>query len=307
MAESSNTEQTLMENCTLWAVPSSGWTGTDKLQPEDIGKSEEEIPDIFSLGTKKLLPYEVRVRLNRPRNKIAGFMRKMGKPFILRGVTVVPNKNLAITKAGIDAIVEEQNELVDHFLGRYHSIRAEQILRYPFLADADWPDADRIRKAFDIKVIVFEISNTKAKKSDPDELIAIKEEYANQYKESLDELKEVLIGEAHATIINNCTEIADRIINQTGKITEATLKKPRNLIKEYEDIASLFDIDEIKLKVAELKSVMANVSAKEIKNSAVVAENFAYAVKTIGEDIGGLSGINESGQVKRIVKMAKAA
>ena len=187
------------------------------------------------------------------------------------------------------------------------SMKSVTLFRSSFLADADWPDADRIRNAFDIKVIVFEISNTKAKKSDPDELIAIKEEYANQYKESLDELKEVLIGEAHATIINNCTEIADRIINQTGKITEATLKKPRNLIKEYEDIASLFDIDEIKLKVAELKSVMANVSAKEIKNSAVVAENFAYAVKTIGEDIGDLSGINESGQVKRIVKMAKAA
>ena len=302
-----NTEQTLMENCTLWAVPSSGWTGTDKLQPEDIGKSEDEIPDIFKLGTKKLLPYEERIKLNRPRNKIAGFMKKIGKPFLLRGVTVVPNKNLALAKAGIDAIIQEQTEVVNNFLERYDVIKAERILQYPVLQQADWPEPDKIRDAFKIKVIVFEITNTKAKKTDPEELIAIKEEYANQYKESLNELKNTLIGNAHKVIIDNCVEIANRIFNQTGKITEATLKKPRNLIKEYEDIASLFDIDEIKAKVAELKKVVNNVTAKDIKNSTEIAENFAQAVKKLGEDIGDLSGINESGQVKRIVKMAKAA
>ena len=300
-----NTKQTLMENCTLWAVPTSGWTGTDKLTPEDIGKNEEDIPDIFKLGTKKLLPYYERVKLNRPRNKIAGFMRKMGKPFILRGVTVVPNKNLAITKAGIDAIVDEQMELVDDFMSRYDIIKAERILAYPVLAQADWPEPDKIKEAFKIKVVVFEISDTKAKKTDPDELIAIKEEYANEFKETLEDLKSVLIGNAQKVIIDNCSEIAGKILNQTGKITETTLKKPKNLIKEYEDIASLFDIEEIKEKVAELKQIMNNVTAKDIKGSVIIAENFAHAIKNIGTDIGDISALNAQGEIKRVVTMSE--
>ena len=302
-----NTEQTLMENCTLWAISSSGWSGKDKLRPEDIGKTEDEISSIFKLGTKEMLPYEQRVILNRPRTKLTGFLKKMGKPFILRGVRAIPNKNLAMTKVGVDGYIDEMKQNVENFLGEYDNIRKEREMLYPELRNADWPTPEKIRKAFKIKVVVFEIGTTKVNQADPDELIDIKNECVNDYKKSIEELKEVYIKDAQNAIIENCKEISSRIIDGSGKITSATLKKPFKLIDEYEAIASLFDIDEIKEKVEELKDVMNEVTAKELKSSAVVAEDFAYAVKTIGEDIGDLSGLSEDGQAKRIIKMKKAA
>jgi hypothetical protein len=307
MGVDTSVQETLMENCTLWAVPSSGWAGTDKLTAEDLNKSPAEIAENVSLGTKKLLPYTERVKLNRSRNKIATFMRKIGKPFLLRGVTIVPNKNLAIAKEGLDRIILEQEETINDFLSRYHEIKTERITSYPNLIDAKWLTPEEIKKAFKINVVVFEISNAEAKRSDPDELIALKEEYTDQFKNELQQFKELRLSQAYQVITETCQDIADRVLNRTGKLTTATLKKQMKIIKEYEGIAELFDLDSIKEKVAELKIVINNASVNDFKHSEIAARNFANAVKTIGEDISILSVTNKSGQTKRIVKIAKAA
>lgn len=308
LTQEKSDQEVLMENCTLWALNTSGWAGTDKLSAQDLGKDESDIPDIFTLGNKKLLPYGERIALNRPRTKLVNGFRKLGMPFPIRAIHVIPNDRVMLAKACLEERIAENKANLESFLGRYDEIREAQIKRYPILENAEWPDPDTIRKAFKIKYMVFEIANTKVRITDPEELAQLKTEYADELKKSLSELKQIYIEQGRKVIIDNCKLIHDRIMNSTGKITIATLKKPQKLIEDYEAIAGLFDLDEVKEKINQLKAVLGNVTSKDIKASASIAENFARAIKKLGDDIESMpSDVDETGRVRRVVELKKAA
>jgi len=53
-------------------------------------------------------------------------------------------------------------------------------------------------------------------------------------------------------------------------------------------VATVFDLDDIKVKVEELKSVIDAADAKEIKDQWNVAKAFGENLRKLGDDIGDL-------------------
>ena len=155
--------------------------------------------------------------------------------------------------------------------------------------------------AYEIRRLVVEIQGVSAKETDPD----VKIEARNQFREELDSAYEDLKGEilrdATSAIIGKCEEISKKILVTGDKITEATLKTPKRIIDDYLNIAAIFDLNEVKSEVERLQSVVDGASAKSIRDNAAIAENFAMGMKTIGEKIGDLTGINAEGrQIRKV-------
>ena len=298
-----DTQQLLFENGTVWAVSTSGWTGSDRLQADDLGKTVDEIPDIFKLGSKYLIPDEWRVALNSSSGKVSSVMSRIGKPFFMRGAWFVPNKHLIVAQEALRKLSETQNAIVEDFLEHYGAIGHEMIQQYPVLCNATWPTEDQIRRKFKIRYVVFEVNGTQVNETDPEELIAAKRKFQAELKVEFDEYKNQILREAHEAIIDVCEEL-NRKIMETGsdKVTEATLRKPRRIIDDYLTIADVFDMDEIKVRVRELKDTLDSAQAKAIRDDWSVAKEFAGNLKALGDSIGDLSGYDKEGRIVRKVR-----
>ena len=295
------TQELLFQSGTVWAMSTSSWSSTDALLASDLGKSDEEIPDIFRLGRKYLLPKEWRIRMQSSRSKISGLFGRIGQPFFLKGAYFVPNRNLLLAQEGWKGIVEFQNSNVDALIENLDQIKVDRVVQYPVLAKALWPTESQVRSMFALKRVVFEVTGTSVKEGDVDTLIEAKQQFQAELKQEYDKLKEEILAEAHKAIIETCDEIAKAILVTGDAITKTTLKKPRRIIEQYENVAAILDADSIRVEVEKLKAIVNEAEAKEIRENWAVAKEFGTALRSLGESIGDLSGINTEGRAKRKV------
>ena len=289
----------IYENGTVWAVSTSGWSGNDKLEAQDLGMEEKDVLDIFKLGNKKLLPDVYRIRLHGARSSVQGLMSRMGRPFFIRACYFVPNKNLLGVLEGLKLIRKRQELEVAGFLDGYENVKRQMIANYPVLESATWPSPEQIRAQFDVRWVVFQVTGTEAKSSDPEELIEAKREFQAELKAEYESLKTEILKEAHVALVDACRDIAERILQTGEKITETSLKKPRGIIDQYLAVASLFDSQAIRREVERLQEVVDGASAKSIRERPIVARTFAASLKSLGESIGDLSGYSSDGRIKR--------
>jgi len=230
-------------------------------------------------------------------------LASQGKNFLnLRGAYIIPDSKLIAVDEGIDKIVEKNQEILDNFLERYEDIKKDMIAEYPVLQNANWPTEEKIRRKFRIHKNVFRVEGVNVNESDPLDLIAAKMTAQMNLAQSYDEMVGEILKEAHQAIIEVCGDLTKRILDTGNKITETTLKKPRKIIERYMNIAEVFDHQEILNEVHRLKAVVDGAGAKELREDWAIAQEFAEAVMGIGSNVGDLSGINQEGQRKRILK-----
>lgn len=297
-----DTEQIFLENGTVWFVSTSGYSGRDKLRPEDIGKTPDEILDIIQLGSKKIIPDDVRIRLNKPRSQVTSLMDKVGKHFLhFKGAWFVPNSRFMLAKEGLDNIQANANVILDDFIENLPQIKEEMIAEYPMLATAEWPTEKKIRRRFGVSVTVCQVQGVSIQETDAEELAEAKRKFQQDLNESYEEYKEQILIEAKIAIIEACQEISDRLA-KGEKITENSLKKPKRVVDDYLNIAEIFDIASVKLEVNNLKMRLNNIAAEQLRNDYSVAQAFAKNMKDIAGSIGDLSGIDKDGLAKRTVK-----
>jgi len=302
-------EKTLNKSGSVWIVSTSSWTGTDRLSAEDLDKDPNDIPDIFKLGSKYIIPNNVRLSLQGAPQRVRGFMNTVGYQYLpeIKSAWFVPDKNLLVAKEGLEKILAARMEVVNTVISEMPQIREQMIEEYPVLADVEWPSDEAIQAKFSIKWIVFEISGISGNQTDPDALIAAKEEFQEDLKKQYDAYIAEILKEAHTAIIEVCEEISNRILETGDAVTKATLNKPRKIIEKYMNVANLFDMDEIKTKVEELQGVMDATDAQEVKNQWDVARKLGENLRKLGDDIGDLSGLSSDGRAKRRIKFDKAA
>ena len=302
-------QQTFQKNFTVWTVSVSSWQGRDKLNANDLDKTPSEIPDIFKLGSKSLIPDEVRRRLMSPRAKINALMLAANaRPFFVKSLWMVPDKAFLFVKEGIERIQQEQVAIVEDVVQELYwtepTLKSRMIEKYPQLYDAKWPDEYEIKKEFSITPHCFQVAGLEFNQADPDEVLAAKHQFQANLEAGYRELEDLILQEAHASLVEACETIAGKVLENADKVTETTLKKPKRVIERYTMMAGVFDNEQIKAEVEKLRLVVESVEAKTLRDHDVVAGQFAAKIREIGESIGELAGIGKSGMVKRVVKMA---
>ena len=304
-----NVEETLNKSGSVWIVSTSSWTGTDRLTPGDLDKDPTDIPDIFKLGSKYIIPNDVRLSLQGAPQRVRGFMNTVGHQYLpeVKSAWFVPDKYLLVAKEGLEKILAARMETVNSVIERMPEIKDQMIEEYPVLADVEWPSEEATRAKFSIKWVVFEVSGVSAQQTDPDALIEAKAEFRANLNKAHDEYIAEILKEVHGAIIESCEEISNRILETGDAVTKATLNKPRNIIEKYMTVANLFDLEDIKVKVEELKQVVDAADAKEIRNNWDSAKKLGENLRKLGDDIGDLSGLSSDGRAKRRIKFEKAA
>ena len=302
-------EKTLNANGSVWIVSTSSWTGTDKLSAEDLDKDPTEIPDIFKLGKKYIAPDKIRLALQGAPQRVRGFMNTVGHQYLpeVKSAWFVPDKYLLTAKEGLEKILAERMEVVDSVIAEMPQWKAQMIEEYPFLATVEWPSEETIRAKFNIKWIVLEVSGISANQTDPEELIEAKQALRAELEAAHEEYKDAILKETKTAIIEVCEDISNRILETGDAVTKATLNKPRKIIDKYLSVANLFDLEEVKAKILELKDVVDGADATEIKNEWNVAKALGENLRKLGDDIGDLSGLSTDGRAKRRIKFDKAA
>jgi hypothetical protein len=301
-----NVEQQIYGNGTIWITTVSSWSGRDKLTAEDLGKSPDDILDIIELGRKKIIPEEVRIGLQRPNSQITSLMVSLGKRFFIRGAWYIPNNHFMLAKTGLDKIRDNQATIVEDLIDNLPEIKATMIEKYPMLVDATWPTEQQIRNRFSVNWHVCEIRGAEVTDADPEELAAAKLEFKDQLKKTYEEYRDQILEQAKVAIFDACNEISNKI--ETGqKITESTIKKPKKVIDDYLNIAQIFDLDEVKTAVVELRQKLEDINAQSLRDNWDFAQQFAETVRGMADTIGELSGLSSDGTVKRTVAFKKAA
>jgi len=301
-------QQQFFDRGCIVLVSTSAYTGTDSLTADDLGIVE--LPDIITdgeakLGSKNLLPKEIRVRLLNHRSEIQTLMKRVGKPFVVgKSLWFVPYKQLSVLNEGISRIKVRLDATIEDLIGNLQNIKADRIAQYPALATANWKNPKEIRNSFDIKLLAFEISGVNVTQADPEELIAIKMQSRAELKAAFDEFKDLTLKDAQQAIINSCAEITEKI-SKGERITESTLKKPRRVVDEYLTVAEVFDLPQVKEHVTALKKQLDDVNAQRIRDSFDLAQEFAKALENIGKQVGDLTGLSSDGSAKRVVKREK--
>jgi len=67
------------------------WPGQAKLSAEDLGLKEDEVPEIFRLGNKRLYPEEWRQTFNQLAGKARSFLNDHSFPFVVEYVRAIPS------------------------------------------------------------------------------------------------------------------------------------------------------------------------------------------------------------------------
>ncbi|MFH1491433.1 MAG: DUF3150 domain-containing protein [Pseudomonadota bacterium] len=302
----SETLQAFNEAGVVFMWSASGWTGRDRLTAHDLGKETEDIPDIFTLGNKKLLDKETEAMFNRSQGQIQSLMDScFAKPFLNgRAMRFVTMTRLIQAQEGMNIIKQKQTEAVEAWLPGYDGYKAQRIEEYPELADARWPNAEQILKRFDVKWVVFRISNLEIEELDPQELIDAKKQAQQNLASAYEDMADVILRDVQVAILQACQELHAKVIGGE-RVTLSTLKKPRKVIEDYLNVADLFDLKDVKARVLELRDVIDSTDTAEVRANFRVAEEFAQALKSLGDNIGDLSGLSADGTVKRVVKIAK--
>jgi len=301
--DNSNAQQQFYGNGTVWITSVSSWSGKDKLTAADIGKRPEDILDIIELGRKKIVPEDQRVKLMRPSSQITSLMSALGKRFFIRGAWYVPNNHFLLAKNGLEKIRENQAVIVEDLVANMPEIKEEMIEKYPLLKNAVWPTDKQIQNRFSVKWEVCEIHGAEINEADPKELVAAKIEFQKQLTESYEEYKEQILMQAKIAIIDACHGIAKKI-EEGQKITEHALKKPKRVIEDYQNIAEIFDLEDVKAEVSKLRAELEATEARELRDDWEFAQGFADTMQAMAENIGDLSGLSSDGTVKRVVRKA---
>ncbi len=299
--------KTLYKNGSVWVVKTSSFTGTDRLTAKDLEKEPDDIEEIFRLGRKYIFPDKFRVKAASAPSKVAALMSVVGEPFFLKGATFVPFKNTLAAKEGLEKIRAEHQAIGCEIADRLPEIKDEMIGKYPVLQDARWPTPQRIINKFNVSWLVFQISEVGATESDPQDLIDAKKEFQAELKQSYEDLKQEILKEAHLKIIEACDTIYDKIFETGDKITKGTINKPLRIIEKYTQVAELFDLEDIKGKVGEIKSLLESTDAKEVREDWNTAKDLGNGLKQMADELDDLSGYSADGTVKRMIKFKKAA
>jgi len=237
------------------------WSGTKRLTPIELGMDPDEVKsDLFTLGSKYLIPKDEISRLARIRARAKDVIKASGFSFDF-GTNFIPNSNLEILKANLDSLRGEFNDALADIGNRYPQMRqnlidAWQAEAVSLAAKRNRPDLvldvmDRIRTAF----------------KPWDEIVkGFSFEY-NEYRD-INAIANEFIGDVTRSIVEKLAEMAAKMKEriQDSSITEKNLTPIRNYLDELAAGLSVFQNSQVNHMVEEMQSWTVEGSIDSIRN-----------------------------------------
>jgi len=283
--------------CIVW-LDVRTWSGERVLRPEDLGLRKSQIPELYSLGRKLLVPKETIRRFHTLADRAREVLREYGFPF--RRDYFVPVTVLDLVRRSLDEVIAEFNREVDRFLEWYRAVWQEMEPRYReaahlayslshsdepeeqfverFLARvrAAYPPADAVRARFSMSYAFGWPSVPDLSETLPPGVAA---ELAQIAREQLRRDVEVFLDQAaqelRARVAETCEHVAN-LIREKQVVRQQTLESLRRMVDEFKAL-NFVDDQEVASRLAGLETYLSN-SARDLNRRPEALASLRHAL-----------------------------
>ena len=138
-----------------------GYPGLQKkLQAKDLKVDPKDVPDIFSLGSKRLVPKKSIEAFQQFEREARGIVDTHSYEFYIPGIKFVPKKTLKGVLEKLEEVKKKFLTAADQFIEDYPSLREKMLEEYKEYLDAlkpYYPPAHKIKKRFKFDINIFEV------------------------------------------------------------------------------------------------------------------------------------------------------
>lgn len=280
-------------------------SGTD-LKLEKGLKTSEAIPGFASLGKKKLMPDEVRLKFKRLEANARSFLNQNSHKFPVADAHFVPQRKLPEVIVQLNKLKVAFELATTEFIRDYGVNKQKMLDLYPaHVASLEpcYPSAAMVASKFSFSISVYEVAvpselkevNLVGIQAENLAIDEMKKTYQAQMQTQFQEstaAMENFVKEATVALRGRVVEtfqlIANKIANREV-VTQTNIKSLRSIIEEFDEL-DFFDDDEVKAKLAEVKQ-MVN-SGSDYRNNADAITKLQEVVGSVLATAGKMSDVD---------------
>lgn len=294
----------------------SYWRGKRPLSAQDLGLSEDQVPDIFSLGRKLVIPREALARFERVDARAHYLIDQFTFPFPTGHSRFIPYSVLPQVLEELKTMKKDFEERIRSFLDNYDQYRKDMLDKYPQYAEAlsrGYSTASDIKKRFHYDYTLYEVSlprNIRFKAVEERDAVAdaeakrraleqAEEEYKRQFQAQIDEFLSSSVGKLREAVGDAVIALSERI-QKGDAVSKGSLDSLKRTIERFRALNFVGD-NEIEGKLAGLEKLIPD-SGKKFEE-AEFKQAFQTALGSVTSSLleSDISGV--TGEYKRRLRM----
>jgi hypothetical protein len=263
------------------------WQGKAALRAEDLDLDPSAVPEIFSLGRKRLIPKDVVGRFRSYEEKAAYALEKASFPFAMNKVRFVPTGKVPEIIEMFETLKRQFEEEKSRFLKSYSTIR-EQMLQdnaeHRRALEGFYPTKVSLERRFGFEWVIFTIAlpkNLKLTRTTAERLdreakgkALAEQRYLNGIARQTDAFLEDVVTALREKTATLCEHV-QRKLAKGELVTEATIRSVRDHIDHFKSMNFMGDAP-VAAQLSRLRKALGDRSAKEV----VDAKRATAAVST---------------------------
>ncbi|MDP2662055.1 MAG: DUF3150 domain-containing protein [Dehalococcoidia bacterium] len=267
------------------------WRGRHALTAQDLGVDPQDVPDIFSLGSKLVVPREALARFERIRAKADFLVSQFSFPFPTGSARFVPYTVWPEVMAELNGLRERFDKEVAQFVEKYDEYREAMADKYPEHAEAirrAYIPVNKMHAKFGFSYTLYNIQLPRAVRYqavEASQALAESEarrrameqaeaQYRVQFDAQMDEFLSSSVGKLREAVGQSLANVATRM-EKGDMVTQNSLGAVRRAISRFRDLNFVQDI-EVEARLRELEALVPENSEK-LKDAEVQAK-FQQAV-----------------------------
>jgi len=282
------------------------WPGQAKLSAEDLGLKEEEVPEIFRLGNKRLYPEEWRQVFGALANKARSYLNDHSYPFVVEYVRAIPKRNLARMVKRLEELKADYLARAEEFVAHYEAIQEQWREKYPDIwprLAPHYPTKSQLRRRFDFYWSVFELRGAEVKEGSAPEIIEAYERARQDLKARYEEMVEEAVVYLRKKVLEVVTNLSARL--KDGRIVRNdTLESVRRVEGWFKDL-NIFGDTRVEEALTNLRASLNGTDYEVLKDNEALKQQLAGLADQVAAVAGKLDDVSViSGNYKRLIDLS---
>lgn len=262
--------QKIFNDGTLVDIHIRMWGGQKQLQAEDLGLLQEDLPESFTLGKKRLVPPEIIAQLKHLDYRARRVLSLHSLPFPFGSASFVPKKQFVEFAQEFEEVKKKFNKMVQDLLQNYETYRLkmrkeftqaahkaykrlsnrkgcekdkDKFIRF-FLQriDSHYPTVNEIARKFSMDYVVFQMvlpdisqASYEDVAEEAEKLGLMREAYQEYLKDKVDQFVHDFVAHPRNDLYSHLKSFKESL-NQKKRISERYLKSIQQAFDQYEKL-----------------------------------------------------------------------
>lgn len=296
----------------------SWWRGKEKLSANDLGLEPSDVPDIFRLGQKLVVPESALLRFSRLKARADFLINQFTFPFPTGHLRFVPYSVLGKVIAELDTLKDRFIGEIEGFLDKYDDYRQEIIDKYPKYADAlgrEYMPAHEFRKRCEFAYSFYAVQvprgmkmramrESEAKSTADAKVKAALEaqdRFRADFQAQIDQFLDGAVGTLRAGIGNAVLGLAERL-KKGDLVTEASLSTVRKAIERFRNLNFVGD-GEVEAGLRKLEFELIKVQGQKMSENPDLRNELQKAIEYVTKTVADGDVSKVTGELKRKILM----